>query len=280
MSGDIGVRAVVLYVLSPASVSIDELPWKVCCELEKAPIEGRQIGFPVYRGQSARPRFKTVKGTFDPYAIQTNLNRPLSTSAMLNAHVVSFAAPRGRVFKINLTPGVDYVNVVRVAEEARSKIDNDEYFKDILDSLPDTNTYKKGSEKYPPATPESLRARFWELVKQENEIILNPKTVFFRSEQNPVETWNRQNSQEDNAVSVVTIPDDPKMGEKDIEVYVTGVWSKPPKYDKAINEETKTPEGGHRSYRGRTFRTKTLRRNKYGRRLTRQSKHRVRNRHA
>jgi hypothetical protein len=49
---------------------------------------------------------------------------------------------------------------------------------------------------------------------------------------------------------------------------------------KLVYDVTYTPstKGGRRC--GRTFRTKTLRRNKHGSRFTRQSKHRLRNRHA
>lgn len=276
MTDDAGLRAVVNYVLSPTSVKLEDLPWRTCCD---EVVEGRMVGFPVYRAQSTKPRFRTVKGNFDPYAIQTNLGRPISTSQTLNAHVVSFSAPAGRVFKINLTPGVKYVDVVKTAEGARSKIDNDEYFKDVLEKLPDTNTYKKGSDRYPPATAESLRANFWDIVKKENEIILSPENAYFRSEKTRLEPWNRQNSEYDNATQLVTIPDDRKVGEKDVEVYETGIWIKPQTYQQALDSESITDEGGRRR-RGRTFRTKTLRRNKHGRRLTRQSKHRRRNRHA
>jgi hypothetical protein len=256
--GDADVRTIVRYVLNPAAVKIEDLPWKKCCD---EIIEGRQIGFVVYRGQSDNPKFRTVRGTFDASAIQTNLGRPLSTSKVLNMHIVSFASPNGRLFKIHVTPGVEYVDIRKAVEQARATIDNDEYFAKVLDELPETSVYKKGTADKPPATPEVLRKRFWELVAKENEVIINPTGVYFRSETTAKETWNRQGWEEDDARKIITI-EDPVGVFHEIEVYETGLF----------------PVKAGR--RGRTFRRSSRRRNKNGGRLTRQSKRHVRNRHA
>jgi hypothetical protein len=255
------IDTLVRYVLSPATVKIQDLPWKKCCE---ETIEGRQIGFVVYRGQSENPRFRTVRGTFDPTAIQTNLGRPLSTSKILNMHIVSFASPpNGRLFKIHVTPGVEYVDIRKALDQAREQIDTDEYFAKVLEELPATSTYKKATADKPPATPDVLRTKFWNLVGKENEVILNPTGIYFRSEKSPKETWNRQGWSEDDARQIMTI-EDPDGVSHDIEVYETGAFKK--------------PEGAGRC--GRTFRRSSRRRNKNGGRLTRQSKRHVRNRHA
>ena len=260
MGDDAGLRAIVLYVLSPGSVRLQQLPWKVCCETV---IEGRQVGFVVYRGQSGNPKFapRRIADQINPYVIRTDVGRPLSTSTVLNKHIQKFAAPPGRIFMIHVVPGVKYVDILKQVGEARSKIDTDEYFKDILENyIPADSVYKKGvpsedpEKSIPPATPETLRKSFWERAGRENEIILNLTGTEFKSETGP-ETWNREE-----AKKVIKIEISPGVTE-DVEVYETGVFPK---------------KGG----RGRTFRTKTLRRNKHGRRPTRKSKHRVRNCHA
>lgn len=74
--------------------------------------------------------------------------------------------------------------------------------------------------------------------------------------------------------------------ENEVMVYAVGGTFSPPAGDarffdgRAVYSVTFTPstKGGRR--RGRTFRRKTLRRNKHGSRLARKSKHSVRNRHA
>ena len=255
MVDDAGLRAIVLYVLSPGSVRIDDLPWKVCCDKI---IEGRKVGFVVYRGQSGNPKFfpKKLMNKIDPYAIRTDLGRPLSTSTVLNKHIQSFAAPPGRLFMIHVVPGIKYVDILRELEEARETVNTDEFFQKIIDSLPGTSKYKTGDPEKgtPPATPSEIRSSFWSRIEKENEIILNLTGAEFRSETGD-ETWNREE-----AKKVVKIDISPGVSE-DVEVYETGIFP---------------TKGG----RGRTFRTKTLRRNKHGRRLTRQSKHRRGNRHA
>jgi hypothetical protein len=73
-----------------------------------------------------------------------------------------------------------------------------------------------------------------------------------------------------------------KLPEKELLVYENGEFSGrtevAPIDGKRTFELAYQPKVGGR--RGRTFRTKTLRRNKHGRRSTRQSKHHVRDRHA
>lgn len=259
--GDADVRTIVRYVLNPASVKIEDLPWKKCCD---EIIEGRQVGFIVYRGQSENPKFTTARGKFDPTAIQTNLGRPLSTSKVLNLHIVSFASPNGRVFKIHVTPGVEYVDIRKTVEAAKETIDNDEYFAEVLEDLKKTSpnsVYVKGTADKPPATPEVLRTKFWKLVEKENEVIINPTGVYFRSETTAKETWNRQGWAEDDARQLIKI-EDPVGVFHEIEVYETGVF----------------PVKAGR--RGRTFRRSSRRRNKNGSRPTRKSKRHVRNRHA
>lgn len=259
MGDDVGIRAIIRYVLSPGSVRLQDLPWKVCCDTM---IEGRQVGFVVYRGQSGNPKFapRRIADQINPYVIRTDVGRPLSTSTALNQHIQKFAAPPGRMFMIHVVPGVRYVDILKEIETARSKIDTDEYFDTILKSLPETSVYRKGvpnedpEKVVPPATPEVLRKSFWSRVAKENEVILNLTGSEFKSETGP-ETWNREE-----AKKVVKIEISPGVTE-DVEVYETGVFPR---------------KGG----RGRTYRTKTLRRNKHGRRLTRQSKHRRRNRDA
>lgn len=255
MGDDAGLKAIVLYVLSPGSVRLDGLPWKVCCDTV---IEGRKVGFVVYRGQSGNPKFipRKLLNKINPFVIRTDVGRPLSTSSVLNKHIQSFAAPPGRLFMIHVVPGIKYVDILRELEQARARVNTDEFFQQILDSLPSTSKYKIGDPEkgIPPATPAEVRASFWSRIEKENEIILNLTGAEFRSETGD-ETWNREE-----AKKVVKIDISPGVTE-DVEVYETGVFPK---------------QGG----RGRTFRRKTLRRNKHGRRLTRQSKHRVRNRHA
>lgn len=254
MGDDAGLLAIVMYVLSPGSVKLENLPWKVCCDTI---IEGRKVGFVVYRGQSGNPKFFPQKllNKINPYVIRTDIGRPLSTSTVLNKHIQSFAAPPGRLFMIHVVPGIKYVDIQRELKEAGEKV-NDEFFQTIIDNLPATSKYKTGDpgKEIPPVTPSGLRTSFLSRVEKENEIILNLTDAEFRSETGD-ETWNREE-----AKKIIKIDISPGVTE-DVEVYETGVFPK--------------KEG-----RGRTFRTKTLRRNKHGRRLTRQSKHRRRNRHA
>lgn len=261
------VDAVVKYVLSPTKVNITELPWKKCCEKV---MEGRQVGFVVYRGQSVNPRFRTTKSRADATAIQTNLGRPLSTSKELNMHVVSYSRPDGRMFKIHVTPGVEYVDVVGELKKAEEegKLTND-YFQGVLETLPEDGAYRKGKVdettgeviREPITTGAQLKEAFQKLVAKENEVILNPTGLCFRSETTDPETWNRQGWKEEDAREVIKIEDPPGVF-NDVEVYETGAF--PCKAGR----------------RGRTFRRKARRLNKNGSRPTRKSKRHVRNRHA
>ena len=262
---DDGIDAIVNYVLSPTKVNITDFVWKKCCDQV---IEGRQVGFVVYRGQSIEPRFRTIKGRFNPNkarTIQTTLGRPLSTSTELNMHIISYALPDGRVFKIHVTPGVEYVDVVGELKKAEKEGKlNDDYFQKVLDSLPVDGAYRKGKVdektgevlREPITTGKQMKEAFWKLVAKENEVILNPTGIYFRSETDPEETWNNPDSWQ-----TVKIESPPGVI-NDIEVYETGAFPK---------------KAGRR---GRTFRRKARRLNKNGSRPTRKSKRHVRNGHA
>ena len=260
------VDTIVKYVLNPTKVNITDLVWKKCCDKV---IEGRQIGFVVYRGQSVNPRFRTTKSKSDATAIQTNLGRPLSTSKQLNMHIVSYSYPDGRLFKIHVTPGIEYVDVVGELKKAEEegKLTND-YFQKVLETLPVDGAYRKGKVDKdgnvvvkPITTGEQMKEAFWKLVSKENEVILNPTDLCFRSETTEKETWNRQGWAEDDARQMIKIEDPPGVI-NEIEVYETGAFP--------CSKEKKAGR------RGRTFRRKARRLNKNGSRPTRKSKHRVR----
>jgi hypothetical protein len=278
---DDGIDAIVNYVLSPTKVNITDFVWKKCCDQV---IEGRQVGFVVYRGQSVKPRFRTTQDKSDATAIQTNLGRPLSTSTKLNMHVVSYSRPDGRVFKIHVTPGIEYVDVVgdlRKAD-AEGKLDND-YFQRVLETLPAEGAYRKGKVdketgaviRQPITTGEQLKEAFWKLVAKENEVILNPRGLCFRSETTEKETWNRQGWEEEDARETIRIEDPPGIF-NDIEVYETGAFLCPT--EKKVKKKKKEKKKTLR--RGRTFRRSSKRRNKNGSRSARKSKRRFGHGHA
>lgn len=262
-----GIRAVVNYVLNPSAVTLEQLPWKECCD---ADIYGKRLGFVVYRGQSKAPKGNIPRLGDDPDKIRLDLGRPLSTSTQLNQHIESFAAPRGRLFMIHVTPGVKYVDIRK--EIKRVEI-SDAFFRSIQENLPEGHGLKT-------KTLAQVKGEFWRRVAKENEVILNPTDVFFRSETTPRETWNRMDAWKEVDLKEVYEKSgkriDQNTGEeieyktgeptgviRKVNVYETGLWP--------------LPKAGRR---GRTFRSKTLRRNKHGSRPARQSKHSVRNRHA
>jgi hypothetical protein len=246
------LRAIVRYVLAPRSVSLDELPWETCCT---PTLSGSRVGFVVYRGQSRAAHGAIPRIGSNPLEIRLDTGRPLSTSSKLNQHIESFAAPPGRLFMIHVNPGTKYVNIRKALN---SSMNTDKYFETIKAGLPPGHGMKN-------ATAGHIRGEFWRRVAKENEIIIDPRGVVFRNEMRP-ETWNIADAITEAPLTEVNLKltKTVKVGvptgvTRPVEVYETGLF----------------PKSGGR--RGRTFRRKTLRRNKNGGRPTRQSKRHVRN---
>jgi hypothetical protein len=200
------------------------------------------------------------------------MGRPLSTSSELNQHIESFAAPPGRLFLIHVTPGIKYINVKKfISDYSYSQPSNPfdvAFFESIRRSLPPTSGFfdKKVSQ---------IAGEFWRRLAKEKEIILSPDGATFRSETGP-ETWSRPEAIVDAVLTEVYEADSKEKRPDGKPIHrsgqLTGVTRKVNVYETGMFPLA--------SGRGRTFRTKTLRRNKHGRRSTRQSKHHVRDRNA
>ena len=232
------LQMIIRQVMTPRSKHLDIscLPWVTCCAPDK--VTGHVVGFEVFRGQSSNMAVKLgiPRVGKNPFEIQILPDRPLSTSKELNSHILNFAASPGRMFMINVVPGIDYVSI-RDAIKKQTIVEEDFTF--LYDELPEGHAYKARS-------PEELRRGFFQLVYKENEVLLKPSSGVFSAEDGP-ETWDRKEAFR--SIRVTKSNGTPL----DIEVYETGFF----------------PQKG----RGRTFRTKPKRRNKNGRRFTHKSSH-------
>jgi hypothetical protein len=259
-----------MYVLNPSSVTLNDLPWSVCCEPDK--VTGKTVGFVVYRGQSSAPKGSIPRLGFNPNEIRLDIGRPLSSSTELNQHIESFAAPPGRLFLIHVTPGIKYINVKSyISQYSNSQSSNPfdvDFFESISAALPPTSGFfgQKASR---------IAGEFWRRLAKEKEIILSPDNAKFRSETGP-ETWSRPEAMVDAVLTEVYESTSKAKGPDGKPVHKTGQPT-------GVTRKVKVYETGLfplASGRGRTFRRTSKRRNKNGRRLTRQSKHHVRNRDA
>jgi hypothetical protein len=263
-----GIRAIVLYVLNPSGVTLNDLPWTVCCKRDA--ITGKTVGFVVYRGQSSRSNGAIPRLGSTPNEIRLDMSRPISTSTELNQHIESFAAPPGRLFLIHVTPGIKYINVKKAISDysysqAPSNPFDLPFFESIREGLPATSGFK-GKK------PSQIAGEFWRRLAKEKEVILSPENAKFASETG-AETWERKEAMVEATLTEVYMSDSKEKKSDGKPLHRSGQPT-------GVTRRVKVYETGLsplRNGRGRTFRRTSKRRNKNGRRLTRQSKHHVRN---
>jgi hypothetical protein len=259
------VRAVIRYVLNPSSPAFKsaELPWKICCEPRK--FDGAVVSNIVYRGQSGNPASKPgiprVPGT-DPMKIQLNLGKPISTSRKLSPIILKFATPSpGRLFEIYVTPGVRYVSL---KDAVGGGIEDPRAFEFLLLELPDGSWYKKNN-----FNPDQLRTVFNDLINTEDEVLLDPASGEFKTEDNTPETWDRP----ERVVKLQSL--DEHGNKKPFLDKTTGKYVKDLNinvYTAAMFPKAVGGRRGSRVIRGRTLRSHSKRRDKNGRRLAHKPK--------
>jgi hypothetical protein len=234
---------IIRQVMTPRSRFLDLscLPWVVCCE-PKRTLDGRTVkavGFEVFRGQSSNTETKPgiPRVGVDPFEIRLIPGKAISTSTTLTPHIREFAAPPGRMYLINVVPGVEYVSLREAVRKMGTIAKED--FDFLQKELPAGHAYKDLSL-------QALWSVFFKLLITENEVLLKPSSGVFHAESGP-ETWDREE-----AFVYVTMATTPP---ETVRVYETGFYP-----NSAVG-------------RGRTFRRKPRRKNKNGHRPTRKSSH-------
>lgn len=297
-------KNVIRYVVAMNSDKLerDKLPWK--------PVETEMI---VYRGQSGQQKsiLAAEEGARAGWSTILSVFRgkpaTISTTTQLNRHILGFAKgfntadPSGKLFQIKVIPGVRHVDFKKEYKAMGPLYDGSQDFKfqflkDEMDEHAQREYIDKGidipSEHYSKKTLEQLRKIFATSAQTENEILIDLAGTEFVNSSGTAETWS-----DPAAFTEVPYVSDYKVEEKSADgrtwkEYHPILSTSDTRLDNPKNRlavKTKTvpvystvlrPKGSAGGRRGRTFRTKTLRRNKHGRRPTRKSKHRVRNRHA
>jgi len=167
------VKAVIRYVLNPTSKFFNpsDLKWRTL-----------QSPMVVYRGQcDTNMKHIPITGN-NPLELSTAYGKPISTSVVLTDDIRRFACkPNGRLFKINLLPGI---RVARLRDSLGSyDVNKDEAFVFLKRELPNTSLWNLKSLG-------QLRASFFSKLKREQEVLVDPTSGIFRKETGDVEDWS------------------------------------------------------------------------------------------
>jgi hypothetical protein len=235
----------------------------------------------VYRGQCANVTSKrastaTKQGFFSPYEIRTDVGTVLSTSKVLTDTTEKFAkcppletdTPErrsgGRIFEIHLRPGVRYADLkdsLGVIPQKELQAFADEFQANQDQAIKDKLLEPEAAR---PWTAKRVSGILFPTAEKETEVLLDLGTIKFIHEDGTPETWGS----------------DPKDAPPQVARMEFSLKRNAARLPVVTAYRTYVVPKGKGGRRGRTFRTKTLRRNKHGSRFTRQSKHRLRNRHA
>jgi hypothetical protein len=270
-------RAAMRRILNPNKPELfkkEDLIWKTATKDQEVTL---------YRGQCANVTSKRAataakQGFFSPYVIRTDVGSVLSTSKTLSDTIEKFAkcppleedTPErrsgGRIFEIRLLPGVRYADL----EDSLGYIPSKELeafaieFQTNQDEAVKAGALDaKGLRQW---TVERIKGILFPTAKKEKEVLLDLSEIEFVHEDGSPETWG--SGPRDAPPQLATMEFTLKR-HADRDPLVT-----------AYRTYVAPKQKGGRRRRGRTFRSKTLRRNKHGGRFTRQSKRRIRDSHA
>jgi hypothetical protein len=259
-------QAAIRRILHPESKAFkkNDLVWKSA---------GPEDESPLYRGQCANATKNIETKGVNPYEISTSFGGVLSTSKVLSPVIERFAkcpplGPEtsgrrsgGRLFEITLG---DEVRYAYLKDSLQGVTESDLDF--LQAELPDDSGYKGKNSKY-------LIGILFNILQKEQEVLLDPETIKFVKDDGKEETWGRGDKEP--SLRLTTMETLTSRGKITLESRPVVVY-----HTNAVRKDDALPVKGGKRRRGRTFRTKTLRRNKHGSRFTRQSKHRVRHSHA